>query len=233
MPFCEVLKLQMPDTFPLVEYEGYVAAVRSNVEPESDARKEFNGASNLIGWRYRACTEHKEQYLRSWRRYGSNVSFEELYEREKNFFGMFVCGISCIESACYACYAVASYPKLLNLPFDENIRRKNAPRHLYSKLSQVLPGHTLTNVLKAGLNSEEWGVLTSYRNTMTHRSNIPRIIFGAVGSAPPPEKIMQFAETWSTKAMGANEKEFEGLFMWINEFLRNVLRGGTELFSVA
>ena len=51
--FSNVLQLEMPQSFPLAEYEAFVNAVRRVTDAYSDARKEFNGASNLIGWRFR------------------------------------------------------------------------------------------------------------------------------------------------------------------------------------
>lgn len=232
--FCDVLQLEMPKSFPLAEFETFVDTLRRVTDPYSDARKESNGALNLIGWRFRAFCEYKDSYLDSWHRIGANASFEELYLREKAFFGMFVCGVSTIESACYACYALASDPSLLNLSFDERIRRhKSKPRNLLKKLDKVQPDHQLTRALQWGLGSAEWEVYRTYRNTMTHRSNIPRIIHGAIGSAPPPEKIMQFADTWRTKGMHAGEDEFEKLFEWLTFFLRDILLGGEALGNLA
>lgn len=232
--FSNVLQLEMPQSFPLAEYEAFVNAVRRVTNAYSDARKEFNGASNLIGWRFRACCESKYAYLDSWQKIGANAPFEELYSREKAFFGMFVCGVSAIESACYACYALASDFSVLNLPFGENIRRNNtSPWNLLERLRKVQPGHELTKTMESGLVSAEWEVYRSYRNTMTHRSNIPRITYGAVGSMPPPEKIMQFADTWSTKGMHAGEEEFDRLFEWLALFLKDILRGGVALAQIA
>ena len=147
---------------------------------------------------------------------------------------MFVCGVSTIESACYACYALASYPSVLNLPFDEKLRLKfSGPYTLRDKLFKNKSDHQLTEVLKLGLESPEWNVYHSYRNTMTHRSNIHRISHMAIGSVPPPEKILQFADTWSTKGMHAGEAEFEKLLEWLTLFLREILRGGEALGSLA
>lgn len=234
MTICDVLKLKLPDSFPNDEFSSFVNAVRTVTEPKSDSRKEFNGASNLIGWRYRASFEYKESYIESWRKYGANVSFEQIYTREKDFFGMFVCGVSCIESATYACHALASTESILGLVFNVKIRRfKSSPKQLLKKLINRIPDHSLTKNLKAGLESEEWEIFTAFRNSMTHSSNIPRINFGAVGSTPPPERIMQFAETWSTKALSADEEEFDKLFLWLTTFLRNILISGEELANVA
>lgn len=147
---------------------------------------------------------------------------------------MFVCGVSTIESACYACYALASYPSVLNLPFDEKLRLKfSGPYTLRDKLLKNKPDHQLTEVLKSGLESPEWKVYNTYRNTMTHRSNIHRISHGAIGSVPPPEKILQFADTWSTRGMHAGEDEFEKLFEWLPLFLKDILRGGKALEELA
>ena len=63
MPFSEVLQLFMPSLFPLKAFEEFVTSTSSVILPSSEARREFGGASNLIGWRFRACVEDKEGYM--------------------------------------------------------------------------------------------------------------------------------------------------------------------------
>lgn len=230
MKYCDILKLDLPNLFPVQPFEEFIAIVRNVTERESDARREFNGASNLIGWRFRACIESKEEYFLSWKQFGVGVSFEEIYRREKLLFETFVSGLSCIESATYACYALASDHNILNLPFDERVRRyRSSPKHFLDKLRAVTPVPSLVEILDTIISSDEWDLWTGYRNTMTHRSNIPRIIYGSGGAPLPPANALEFAATWSSRALSGNEEIFNSIIFWLAKELENLLRGGISL----
>ena len=230
MAFSKVLQLDMPDEFPLVEFEAFVEAVRAVVKPKSVAQSEFGGASNLIGWRFRASVEYRELYLDSWRSRGANVSFEELYTRERHFFGMFVSGVSTLESIAYACFAAASHPNVLGLTFNEKIRRHGSgPKHLLTVLAGCPRGDELTRVLTSMLASDEWRIWTGYRNTMAHRSNIHRIVYASVGSALPPARIMQYAGSWSHDPLDGDEGAFVALSSWLARTCRDLLSAGRTL----
>jgi hypothetical protein len=170
----------------------------------------------------------------SWREYGAGISFDEIYRREHHLFGVFVSGVSCIEAAVYACYALASSPDVLDLPFDEEIRRyRSSPKHLLAKMKTARPNAGLATALEALTLSQEWSLWTGFRNTMTHRSNFPRIIYAAMGSLPPPAKPLEFAETWSSKAMSGDESSCNTLIEWLAASLEGLLNGGIELTRLA
>jgi len=193
--------------------------------------KEFGGASNLIGWRFRACHEDMERYIKSWETYDANVSFEEMYLRERALFGMFSAGVSCIESTCYSLHALASHPKLLALPFGENEQRSCNPARLKERLSKHHSAHALVNALEALTGSNEWALWVDLRNRMTHRSNLPRIIEAAIGSKPPPAKALHFAATSSTPAFQADVSHLEAMFTWMAQSLRKLLVEGQVFAS--
>jgi hypothetical protein len=184
------------------------------------------GASNLLDWRYRSCHEDMGRYIESWKRFGSNVSFEELYLREKVLFGMFTAGVSCTESVCYALYAVASYPKLLDLPFGEKEQRKCNPTSLLEQLAKYPAAKALAVRLETLVHSDEWKSWVALRNRMTHRSNLPRNIRGAVGTESPPAKILEFAATTSTPTFVGDDRDLKVLLTWLSESLRNLLIEG-------
>jgi hypothetical protein len=61
---------------------------------------------------------------------------------------------------------------------------------------------------------------------MTHRTNLPQIILGAVGAEPPPTKALQFAATTSTPAFEADIPHLEALFAWFAQSLCRLLPEG-------
>lgn len=230
MPFSDVLQLYIPSLFPLKPFEEFVKSGRVVTADCSEARHEFNGASNLIGWRFRACVEDKEGYMASWRQYGADVSFEAMYLRERLLFGTFVSGVSCIEAAVYGCYALASDPNVFGLPFDENTRRyKSGPNHLLDRLKSIDQSLELISVLQHLVTSDQWKLWKDFRNTMTHRANLPRKVYGAIGGPAPPENPLEFAATWSSKALSGDEATFDELLRWLSDSLEQLFQGGTKL----
>jgi len=194
-----------------------------------DVWKEFAGASNLIGWRFRSSYENMMSYVESWRTYGADVDFEELYFRERALFGMFVSGVSCIESTCYAAYALASHPNLLGVPFGDAEQKRCNPARLKTAILPHPPAHALAAALTSLIDAQEWSLWVGLRNRMTHRSNLPRNIHGAVGAPAPPARALQFAATSSTPAFEADESHLEVLFLWLSQSLTQLLAGGCRL----
>jgi len=167
--------------------------------------------------------------MASWRQYGADVSFDAIYLRERLLFGTFVSGVSCIETI-YSCYALASDLNVFNLSFDEHTRRSmSGPKHLLEKLQMVDPSMVLVPVLQKLVTSEQWSFWKDFRNTMTHRSNLPRIIHAALGGPLPPGKPLEFAATWSSKALSGDEATFDELLYRLSDSLLQLFRGGTRL----
>ena len=199
------------------------------VPTKSAAWDELGGASNLIGWRYRACHEDMCSYIESWEKFGSNVSFEEMYSREHSLFGMFTAGVSCVESTCYALHALGSHPKLLALAFGEREQRRCNPVYLKDCLATYPEARSLTTALDLLTKSDEWVLWIGLRNRMTHRSNLPRIIQASVGAELPPARALHFAATSSTPAFETDLANLETLFSWLSHSLRSLLVEGLAL----
>ena len=230
MAFNDLLLLELPNDFPTIDYAGFMSAARAVLlSNNTDAWKEFAGASNLIGWRFRASFEDMDIYIKSWQQCGADASFEELYLRERALYGMFSCGVSCIESACYASYALASHSAVLGVTFGEPEQRRCNPSQLKNALGSNSRAQPLVSALANLTSSGEWSLWVNLRNRMTHRSNLPRIIQGAVGSVPPSARALQFAATSSTPAFEADEGHLRALFSWLATSLSQVLSGGKHL----
>ena len=119
MRYNQELCIELPNEFPADEFEKFMATARRVLlEREIGVEwKEFAGASNLVGWRYRASIEDWLRYKDSWERLGANVPHEELYQRERAIYGMFSAGVCCVEASVYAIAAFASHPDVLSIPF--------------------------------------------------------------------------------------------------------------------
>lgn len=196
---------------------------------KGDEWKEFAGASNLIGWRYRASVEDWLRYRDSWMRLGANVLHEEVYQRERALFGMFSSGVSCLESAVYAIAAFASHRNVLSIPFTATEQRACSPKKLLAWVAPVRGAASLAVVLRGICESNDWKLWIDLRNRMNHRSNLPRVTIGSVGSEPPPAKAIHFAATSSTPAVEGDLVIFDDLRVWLMGALTDLLTAGKSL----
>jgi hypothetical protein len=160
MAFVESLQIEMPDAFPAESYSTFMdAAGAVLLEKKDNSWTEFAGASNLIGWRFRASYEYMQAYLASWNELGVDVSFDKICSRERDLFGMFACGVSCIESATYALYALASHSSTLGLRFGDEEQRRATPRSLAAALAAAPSAVGLKGLLERVSASDDWHLL--------------------------------------------------------------------------
>jgi len=234
MTFCAEYCLEMPDDFPIHELTQFMATARRVLlnPDKSPAWKEFAGASNLIGWRFRASSEDWLAYKTSLSTVGDSANHEQLFVRERALFGMFTAGVSCIESTTYSLAALASHPAILSLPFAAAKRRECNPRNLAEWLAPYPTAGVLADALTSVVTSPEWSLWVGLRNRMTHRSNLPRIHVASVGAPPPPTKPLHFAPTSSTPLVEADTSDFDQLHIWLAQVLRGLLVQGTSLANV-
>lgn len=233
MRYCAEYCIEVPDDFPVEELTTFMAAARRVLlTPLGPEWEEFAGASNLIGWRYRASSEEWHYYKHSWQTHGEAVDHEGLYRRERALFGMFTAGVSCIESTSYALAALSSHPRIGPISFGANEQRYCSPKKLLEWLSPLPTAGALTQVLSDICASAEWKLWVDLRNRMSHRSNLPRVTFGAIGAAPPPAKPLQFAATSSTPVVEGDLESFDALHTWLTESLRKLLIDGGNLCPI-
>ena len=230
MAFNDLMKIDLPDAFPAEEYSEFMTAARRVLLPgKTDPWKEFGGATNLIAWRFRSCHEYLGAYAESWNKFRADVSFDEIYQRERALFGMFTCGVSCVESACYAFYALASHPSALGIRFGRIERYDSGPKALQTAIISYPRAKALVSALDKLMNADEWTEWTKLRNRMFHRSNLPRVIQGNVGGPAPAAKALQFAATSSTSALDADVSHLYDLFKWLSDSLKCLLTGASKL----
>jgi hypothetical protein len=232
MPICAENGLDMPDDFPASEFIAFMFEARRVLNASSGgspAWSQFAGASNLIGWRFRASYEGWLEYRSSIERIGDAADHEELYKRERSLFLMLSAGYSCIESLCYALAAAVSHPSVFGIAFGVEEQRICTAKRLSSWLAPYTKADILASSLNNLLNAKEWDFWIRLRHRVTHRSNLPRQIFVAIGSVPPPRKPLIFAATSSTPEIDADLSDFDALHKWLANTVRDLLIAGKEL----
>jgi hypothetical protein len=235
--FVQEVQLALPVAFPATEFTEFRTWGRAHLlQPKGDAWREFGSASNLIAWRFRTAFEAMDRYRKSWWEHGANVPFEELYTREQSLFVMFASGVSCGEATCYAVHAALSDSRLLALPFAKR-DQITSPDKLESILQRLslLPdprfqAPDLLDALKRMTYPDSsWKRWLSLRNRMSHRSNLPMQIFGAMGAAPPPPKALNFAATSSTTEFEGDVTDLALLVESLAQQIRDIMAGVIKL----
>jgi hypothetical protein len=230
MRYSQEYCIHLPEDFPHDELVRFMAHARAVLlQPvKSPQWTEFAGASNLIAWRYRSAFECWEAYKTSLAS-APQGDHEELYRRERELFGMFTAGVSCIESASYSLAALSSHPSLLGIPFDLPQQRQCSPSALRGWIAPYPSASALATSLDAILTAPEWRLWVDLRNRMSHRSNIPRVVRASIGSPLPAGKPLHFGPTSSTAPVEAEIVEFDALRDWLSNALRELLEAGATL----
>ena len=226
----------MPDDFPVVELTAFMAEARRVLIPggnTSPTWKEFGGASNLIGWRYRASSDAWNDHKKSLESFGGGRNHEDIYLQERSLFLMFSAGVSCIESMTYALAAAASEPNVCGIAFSPKEQRACSPSRLLTWLLPHPKAAELSTALQHLLAAPEWSLWVDLRNRMTHRSNLPRRIFASVGAPPPQVKPLNYAPTSSTPEVDADFADWDALHEWLAHQLRKLLLSGAVLLRGA
>jgi len=222
----------MPDDFPGVELTAFMAEARRVLIPggkTSVAWTEFAGASNLIGWRYRASSDAWLEHRESVEVYGGGRNHEDLYQQERSLFLMFSAGVSCVEAATYALAAVASDPNVCSIAFTTKEQRACSPNRLLTWLKPHVRAADLVIALQGLSAAPEWALWVDLRNRMTHRSNLPRQHFASVGAPPPQVRPLNYAPTSSTPDIDADFADWDALHNWLAQQLRKLLLSGSAL----
>ena len=231
MRYCDEYCIDVPDDFPVDALTRFMAAARRVLlQPQMGPEwQEFGGASNLIGWRFRATSEDWETYKRSWGELGVSVPHEDIYARDKTLFGMFSAGVSCMDSTAYALATLASHPRILALPFGHKEQRACSLSRLNEWLIRRAPSSGLSVELRKVCASTEWRLWCDLRNRMSHRSNLPRVNIASIGAPLPSAKALHFAATSSTPPIEGDLPLFDALHAWLAKALESLLTEGAAL----
>ena len=224
MPYCAEYCLDMPEDFPIEELTEFMAIARKILlQPESPHWTELAGASNLIGWRFRASFEDWQIYRNCLTKSIYPATHEEIFLRECALFGMFSAGVSVLESTAYAISALLSHDSILAFKFGSAEQRACSPRRLFVWLTPHPKAAGLSRAVEMILNSKEWSLWVGLRNRMTHRSSLPRIVHASIGAPLPVTKPIIFAETSSTPPIDADIADFDALHHWLAKSLKELL----------
>jgi hypothetical protein len=224
MPYFDTLCINMPPTFPTAQFTQFLDRGRQVlIGPNGPTPewKEFGLASNIIGWRYRAAHEALEHLRGRYITTSGPIDHEDLYQRECALFTLFTAGVSCIEACVYGIAAHTS--RAVGFPFGINEQRACKPTKLRDWLKPHPAASALTTVVQDVIDSSEWALWVEVRNRLSHRGNLPGIIYAAMGGPLPATNPILFAETTSTAAIDMGVNELNAHFDWITATLTKLM----------
>jgi hypothetical protein len=230
MTICQAFQIELPDAFPLVEWERFLTFGRRSIAAV-DPGGEFNRAMGAVAYRYRAGDEALKSMSADWIACTQQLTFEGMYRQQRDLFEFFSCTLSAIESALYACYIVLTQRHPAAVPWGKlEARRGYFDLYLPKFLKAAgLGTHPLYTCVDALASSAVWKETKQFRNSLLHRSLPSRLIEGAVGAPPPPPSMVTYAASWSDPQLRATETQMRERLGWAAKELSFICDGGATL----
>ncbi|MEP7247144.1 MAG: hypothetical protein ABI885_26150 [Gammaproteobacteria bacterium] len=231
MTFCEEFLVELPDTFPYLEWQTFFNVGRPWTQPDNEAAGEFVRAMQASAYRYRTADEAVLSMITVWRDGGQVLSFEAMYRQQRDLFEFFSSTVSSIESALYACYVALTQRHPATAPWGNlNGRKGHFDQGLPRLLNTAYLGTSpLEAVVDALARSADWKEAKEYRNSMIHRALPSRLIEATMGGPPPPVLMVKYAKSWSTLELRATELQMQGRLGWASSQLKLIYEGAGSL----
>ena len=231
--FLEIMQCHVPKEFPDEAFSHFLNLGKKaiSMEPEDLARpllQEFGCATNIIPWRFRSGFEFKSEFVQSWEIIGNAADHNEIYKREKSFFGWLNAEVSAIDASFHAIYVLCALKQNFNLDFSEKARRNISPKKLADQIPENVPSYLLKKSIVDVINSKEYGSVKELRNRMSHRGNIPRHIKVTPGSGPDLE-FLNYAATWSSAALVGDSSKIDEMMNWFASTMKSILEAGHDI----
>lgn len=219
MPYCPSNCIDMPASFPCSEYSLWRSAASKlfAAVPVGDPAWEHLAASNLTGRRFRQALEYWDELKTFVTHTKNGGSHEEQYETDKQMFGLLTAVVSCIESTIYSIAAVASLPSVAGIPFDLKAQKSGSdPTWLAQKLATNPKATQLCIELTKLAAAPEWQFFMTFRNRVSHRSNLSRVGYAtSAGNALPPPDDFRFSATTNTPDTTKTIADFDADLAWL------------------
>lgn len=172
--------------FPTTEYLAIHDRVVSTSQ-NHDLYKHFAGAWNALSYRYKAMTEHGDDFVASLKKHGSSPPPEERYGQEKLLFDFFSASFSCFESTFYAFYTVGAFinTKDFNLTTERD-QQKVSPNSTKEAFVKAFPSEQFVADVLALFKDVEYQKIRETRNILTHRTAPGRTMYVSLGVDDAP-----------------------------------------------
>lgn len=220
-----MLEIDMPSDFAVDPYESVWNRLadlgseyfRREANAQYHSWSQWLSAWIGIAYRFRSCAEHDQSFAELVNELGDNPTQPGKYYQDRELFNFFVSGLSAIESTFYGLFAVGSILDYNSFPLitEQHMREANTNKTV-RQFAETFPNDRIVTALLSMTNQQEYKDWKKARNTLAHRVNPGRIIYGSTrGPAGTTEWVLQGIpiDTMST----ALRRE------WLANFLRDLL----------
>jgi len=162
--------LEMPADFPSEPYEAISARLVNMKDPFPESWSQFTSGWNAVAIRFLSCIEHDRNFTLSVIRFTNAPRQPGRYIQERELFGFFVTGLSCIDSLCYSLYFIASILNKEKFTVLENKIKYIYPSTVKKKFEDSYKDEIITNELKKLIEDQNYKKWKNIRNILAHRS---------------------------------------------------------------
>ena len=214
--------LPVPSDFPTTEFVSAELEfrARTGTSPVSPAPTwtEFSSAWMAVAYRFLDATYFDEEFRASFSTYGAAPEAPERYRQERHLFGLFVSGLSAIESLCYGVCAIAweANPKHVSLA-KPGQKKGVSPESTRDRLQAHFGGDAITQTLDALIASQPYRDWVDIRNSLAHRTSPGRKHYKHLGSAPAPEPPSEWGDLVLDGNVTADHR------LWLRDVLASLL----------
>ena len=240
----DIIENIIPNDFDLATYQKIMDIVFSSKIIDEIHKAEFAGAWNNVLYRYIEFCQSNNEFVKCLREHSNTPTTRWRYEQERSLFNFFTCGLSIIESYCYAVYVICSIVKYECFPLidpdDRNLVKMGLIKQisldcLAKKLSSFFTHDKITIKINEINVDNSFKSLKIVRNALCHRSTPGRLIFGTTRdklSKPPEwtfrnnvkftidENLTEDFQTWLSKKL---RLLFADLEIFINENVKDII----------
>lgn len=219
------LKNALPADFELDRHNNIQSFVKIKKDMFPASWEQFRPAWRAVPLRLLWATEHHETFTESIDRAGSAPSWPDRYIQDRESFAFFVSGLSAIEVACYAIYAVGSIVSPPHFPIllRQDLRRIS-PDSTDERLKSAFPNESLSSSVHSVITDALFKEWKRIRNSLIHHCAPARTINVSVGapakeddlwnhpefSIPLNAETTQNRHQWLVNALNELESELYG-----------------------
>lgn len=154
----------LPQPFPMSAFDSVNRCVSRSVPGGIHPWFEFAGGWNAVAHRLRAAIEHDEAFR------STLLSSNDRYSQEKELFGFFGSGLACLESYCYANFAIGAIitPGSFPMTIQKDLKRIN-PESTADIFTKHFAGSQLSTALQNLIGDSTFQEWNGIRNVLFHR----------------------------------------------------------------
>jgi len=208
----------LPTHFDLGRHNDIKTAVETKKDAFPNSWQQFHPAWRAVPLRLLWTTEHNRSFTVSIDHAGSAPPWPDRYIQDQQAFAFFVSGLSAIEVACYAIYAVGSIASPPHFPIllRQDLRRIS-PKSTNDQLKAAFANDSLSKTVHSITTDPTFQEWKQIRNSLIHHCAPSRTIHASIGGPTEDEDLWDHPEFAITLNAETTSDRYEWLLNNVNE----------------